>query len=137
MKWFHKHLNLTALITTACAWLFAWGAVKLFLQVTGRYYVPFPGQPYIHPDPPLTDFMSFNFQTVTDVATLCSLPVFYWILRRKNHSFMYLLWFLAALIPVPYEALLLVFLLPFWLAGLVLLMLLRNKTPIVERTART
>jgi hypothetical protein len=127
MGWFLRHLNWTVLFFTICVWVFAWLLVEFILLVTGMVYLPFPGQHYIHPSPVLVDFLPFTFQTIVDMATVFLMPVFFCILKRKNRSWLYLMFFVPPLIPVPYEAWVLLFLLPFWLTGWIILLVLRNK----------
>ena len=129
MGWFQRHLNWTIVLVTVGAWLFAWLLVESALLIGGMAYLPFPGEPYVAPDPYSSSHETiFNIQARTYVATFVSLPVFLWVLQKKNQGWKYLCFFLPPLIPVPSAFIfLLLLLVPFWFLGLITLLMLENK----------
>jgi phosphoglycerol transferase MdoB-like AlkP superfamily enzyme len=118
MKWFENHLNWTTFFYTVFAWTFGILLVRICLNITGSRDIPGIGE------------FSFTYQTMIDIAVLITLPVFYWILKRKKRSFKCLLFYLPPLIPMPSPAVVLLFQMPFWLAGWIILLSLKNGTPI-------
>jgi hypothetical protein len=129
MEWFRKHLNWTVVITTVSAWVFAWILVEVALMLTGMDYIPYPGDPYIKniPGVNIEFFLTFTIQAVIDVAVLVSIPMFYYILKSKKRRRLYLLLFVLPLIPVPHPVFVIIFLMPFWLLGWIILLLSNNK----------
>ena len=129
MGWFQRHLNWTIVLVAIGAWLFAWFLVESALLIGGMAYLPFPGEPYVAPDPYSSSHEPiFDIQAWSYVATFISLPVFLWTLQKKNYSWMYLCLFLPPLIPVPNASVFFWFVLvPFWLVGLITLLILENK----------
>jgi hypothetical protein len=127
--WFNRHLNWTCVFVGICAWVLAWYLVELILFATGMVYLTFPGQPYEAPSPfSSSNTITFNIQAMSDIATVISMPIFLWILRKKSRSWKYLLVFVPPLIPAPNAGFVLWFLVPFWLYGWIILLALRNKS---------
>jgi hypothetical protein len=128
MQWFERHLNWTTLFFTIFAWMFGVLLVYFTLDIAGYGYLPIPGEAYVPYNPYSTATgYTFTVQTMVDVAVLVSLPVFYWVLKRKKHSLWYLLLFFLPLIPMPSPDFVLLFQMPFWIAGWIILLALKNK----------
>jgi hypothetical protein len=115
-KMCRKHLNICAVFFSAGSGLVGYLVIKLILICAGLSFIPSPLGLY-----------SFNYQTGIDIAIVVSTPAFAWILKQKNRSLWYICFFLPPLIPLPLVWLNFVFLLPFWIAGLVILVLLKTK----------
>ena len=130
LKWSEGHLNFTAVFFTVFSWVFGILLVIFALDIAGMKYLPYPGQSYeIFSPGAIVDFLpTFTFQAMVDVAILISLPVYYWVLKKKKRSIWYLLLFLPPLVPSGYAGFVLVFQMPFWLIGLILLLALKNKS---------
>ena len=134
MKWCEEHLNFTAVFYSAFAWAFGIILVQFALDITGYDYIPVLGDTYSPPNPYSTrEVFTFTYQTMADVAILVSLPVFYWILKKKNRSIWYLLLFLPPLVPMPSAGFVLLFQMPFYIIGWIILLLLNNKTDTPEK----
>ena len=130
MGWFKRHLNWTCVFEGIFTWMLAWFLHELILFFTGMAYLPFPGEPYVAPDPYASYYpITFDFQTMSYVAFIFSIPVFLWILKQKNRSLLYAMFFMPSLFPIPNAAgFVFFFLVPFWLTGWILLLALRNKS---------
>jgi hypothetical protein len=129
MKWCEGHLNFTVVFFTVFAWAFGIILVQFALDISGYDYLPLPGQTYYPPNPFSTLFVNtFTFQAMTDASILVSLPIFYWVLKKKKRSIWYLLLFLVPLIPTPIAGFVLLFQMPFYLVGWVFLLARKNKS---------
>lgn len=100
MEWCSRHLNWTVTITAIGAWACSLLLVRFYLFVTGMSYIPFPGADYI---PSIVNGTARNYEDFTgqifvDIAVLVSLPIFIWVLKRKNRSNWYILFFLPPLL---------------------------------------
>jgi hypothetical protein len=138
-KWFSKHLNWTIIVFTICANILSFYLVKLLLFITNiSYWGPlFDNNTLGVISPPLT---SFGLDAVLILADILLIIGFYWILSKKNRSWIYLLFFITFLatdIPtflsyivevdlpyILYYVRLLSILL--WMVGWVILLLLKN-----------
>jgi len=129
MSWFEKDLNRTVIIATFFAWILGILLVSFSLYIAGWNYLPFPGESYIPYNPHSTaSTYTFTLQAIVDVAIFASLPVYFWVLKKKNRTVWFLLFFLPPLIPTPILFFLIFFQMPFWLAGWMILLGLKAKT---------
>jgi hypothetical protein len=131
MEWFRRHLNWTAVFVAIGSWICGWFLVKFILFITGMVYIPLPGAVYA-PSPPYSTGLNhadFTIQTIVDIAVILSTPVFFWILKRKRRSLWFLLLFMPPLLMSinPLASNLFVFVMPFWLAGWIVLVLLKSR----------
>ncbi len=115
MNWFQRHLNWTAVIVPIMGVLLGILIDKIFLLVTGMPYIPII-------------MFSFDAQVVIGIADIFSMIWFRWILKQKNRSWKWLLFFVPPLIPLPYGLFTLLFLVPFGLIGWIILLKLKNKS---------
>jgi hypothetical protein len=128
IAWFEKHLDAAMFFYTVFAWLFGIIFILFCLFIAHWNYLPYPGQPYEVFSPyERVDFLpTFEIQAVIDIAILVSLPVYYLILKKKQRSIWFLLLFLPPLYPVHYPVMVIIFLMPFYLAGWITLVLLKD-----------
>jgi hypothetical protein len=133
MKWFNKHLNWITFSYTIFAWAIGILLIEFYLHIKGWEYLPFFGWDYIPLNSPEIDpglFLTFTYQAMADVAILISLPVFGWILKKKKRSLWFLLFFLPPLVPVPSVLFVIIFQMPFYVIGWIILLASNNKTDI-------
>jgi hypothetical protein len=135
IAWFEKHLDAAIVFYTAFAWLFAILLVVFCLYIANMSYLPFPGEPYeIFSPYEIVDFLpTFQIQAIVDVAILVSLPVYFLILKKKKSSLWFLLFFLPPLYPVHYPVMVVVFLMPFWWAGWIILLCLKSRQSVTGK----
>jgi hypothetical protein len=137
MKWISKHLNWTAFFGMLICYALSWLITKLFLVISGLAYIPYPGTTYYPPDKYLCfDCPDFTARFLIDIFVVFSFPLFTWILRKKNRSYLFILFFLAPLLMSIRSTAtnLIIFLVPIWLAGFIILLKLKNKSTEVQDT---
>jgi hypothetical protein len=117
IAWFEKHLNAAIIYHTAFAWTYSMFITFFLLEITHGTLLP--GPPWFY------DF-SFTLNAIIDMAVFISLPVYYLILKKKNRSIWFLLFFLPSLVPIPTTTLFF-FSTPFYVTGLISLLLLEKK----------
>jgi hypothetical protein len=117
IAWFDKHLDLALVFHTVFAWYFA-----IILVVSAVYL---SGNPDFFRDTWFPGWYS-TYNVIADIAIAVSLPVYYLIQKRKKQSVWLLILIVVPFIPLPGAALIL-FLMPFWLLGLIIMICLRDK----------
>jgi hypothetical protein len=127
MKWCENHLNWVIILITIFAVVFGILLVEFSLYIAGYEYIPYPGQGYIPPNP-WRIYESFTLNAILDIAIIISLPVYYWVAKKKRLNLLYLLFFLPPLVPTRETDVAIVFFTPFWIVGLILLLTLKNKS---------
>lgn len=116
-SWFEKHLNWTVAIIAITAWLVGYAILGLTLLITGLNHVYLQNSSW-----------TFDVQVVVYIANAISILCFGWILKQKKRSLWFLLLFVPPFIPVPIFTFTIIALIPFWLVGVILLLLLRNNS---------
>ena len=120
MAWFRRHLNWAAVFVPVVSGTISIAIVRIILLVTGMPHVPFPDYPY-----------PFDIQATVAITDVFSIVCFGWILKKKNRSFWYLVFFVPPLV-VTLASLLawvaLVSLMTFWLWGWIIVLVLKNKS---------
>jgi hypothetical protein len=116
IQWFRQHLNWAMVLITVGAGLVGYLVISLTLFLTGFSHIPFPNSSN-----------DFSFQAGVDVANAISLPCFGWILKQKNRSLWFISFFIPPFIPYPVASFTIIVLLPFWLIGFIITLLLNNK----------
>jgi Na+/melibiose symporter-like transporter len=135
MSWFQKHLNLTILLIAVVSIIAGCLLTALFNNIMNPFFY-YP--PYYNGDP--SGFVTLGFLGIV-FANVLSIIGFSWVIKKKHQSSMFILFFMfwpvsyllnfileALNIYLDYFFVIIMASLPLWLAGWVILLVLKNKS---------